>query len=194
MDEQGKIVGVPRVGATGFGQSSENPVVPPRQNGWMSAPSGSARAEVLITVKAAPEIGRTHGETVCVAGVRLDVHPPELIRLFPVRWSWFFSGAHPKYQRIAVDIVHHDRDQRPESHRPDLDGVEILDDLGRGRPRAEVLNTVAQVTMCDLVAEKGWSRRSLGVVVPADIDGFVIEDAPNVSRKADACRPRLALR
>ena len=36
------------------------------------------RAEVLITVKASPEPSEAHGDTVCVAGVRLDVTPHRL--------------------------------------------------------------------------------------------------------------------
>lgn len=71
------------------------------------------RATVLITVKASPEIGRAHGETVCVAGVRLDGGMPEWIRLFPVPWQWFWGGEHPKYQLLEIDVVKHDKDQRP---------------------------------------------------------------------------------
>mgnify|MGYP006946520210 CR=1 FL=1 len=56
-----------------FGQTVEYP---------SEKPSGPARLRVLVTVKAAPNPSATHGETVCVAGVRLgDVGPTGWIRL-----------------------------------------------------------------------------------------------------------------
>ena len=134
------------------------------------------RATVLITVKASPEIGRTHGETVCVAGIRLDSDEPRWIRLFPVQWQWFWRGEHPKYQVIEVDVEKHERDQRPESYRPRLDTTRVVDQFAAGKQRAEVLNRLPQYPMCDLVAAKGWSRPSLGLVVPREIIGFRRED------------------
>ena len=134
------------------------------------------RATVLLTVKASPEIGRTHGETVCVAGIRLDGDEYRWIRLFPVQWHWFWKGEHPKYQVIELEIDKHDKDQRPESYRPRLDTTAVLDQLPAGKRRAEVLNRLPQYTMCDLVAAKGWTRPSLGLVVPSEITGFVRED------------------
>ncbi len=134
------------------------------------------RATVLLTVKASPEIGRAHGETVCVAGIRLDGDEYRWIRLFPVQWHWFWKGEHPKYQVIELEIDKHDKDQRPESYRPRLDTTAVLDQLPAGKRRAEVLNRLPQYTMCDLVAAKGWTRPSLGLVVPSEITGFVRED------------------
>lgn len=140
------------------------------------SPMVAERATVLITVKASPEIGRTHGETVCVAGIRLDGDDYRWIRLFPVQWQWFWQGEHPKYQVIELEIDKHDKDQRPESYRPRLDTTAVLDQLPGGKRRAEVLNRLPQYTMCDLVAAKGWSRPSLGLVVPREITGFARED------------------
>ena len=134
------------------------------------------RVTVLITVKASPEIGRTHGETVCVAGIRLDGDDYRWIRLFPVQWQWFWQGEHPKYQVIELEIDKHDKDQRPESYRPRLDTTAVLDQLPAGKRRAEVLNRLPQYRMCDLVAAKGWARPSLGLVVPREITGFTRED------------------
>ena len=140
------------------------------------SPMVAERATVLLTVKASPEIGRTHGETVCVAGIRLDGDEFRWIRLFPVQWHWFWKGEHPKYQVIELEIDKHDKDQRPESYRPRLDTTAVLDQLPAGKRRAEVLNRLPQYTMCDLVAAKGWTRPSLGLVVPSEITGFVRED------------------
>jgi hypothetical protein len=39
---------------------------------------------VLVTVKAYPGLSTRRGETVCVAGVRVDTDAPEWVRLYPV--------------------------------------------------------------------------------------------------------------
>ncbi|MGH9187519.1 MAG: hypothetical protein ACRD0U_17165 [Acidimicrobiales bacterium] len=132
------------------------------------ARSPTDRAQVLITVKASPEIGRTHGETVCVAGISLDGDQRRWIRLFPVQWQWFWGKQHPKYQVLDIDVVNHERDQRPESHRPVLDTATVVDQLPSGPRRARILNELPQPTMCELVAAKGWSRTSLALVVPRE--------------------------
>lgn len=142
----------------------------------MSAYPEVERATVLVTVKASPEIGRTHGETVCVAGVRVDQDAPRWIRLFPVPWQWFWGGEHPKYQLIEVDVVKHEKDQRPESHRPLLDTTTVIRRKSTNAQRADVLNRLPQFAMCDLVAAKGWTRPSLGLVVPREVTGFEWED------------------
>jgi hypothetical protein len=126
----------------------------------------------MLTVKASPEIGRTHGETVCVAGVRIDGDATRWIRLFPVPWEWFWRRGHPKYQVIELDVVKHDSDQRPESHRPMLDTVTVLDELKTAAKRSQILGQLPQHTMCDLVAAKGWQRPSLALVVPREVTGF----------------------
>ncbi len=132
-------------------------------------------ARVMIAVKASPEIGRTHGETVCVAGVRLNGDRLEWIRLFPVSWKWFWGKEHPKYQVIDVEVVKHNRDQRPESFRPRLETAVVERAKSTAAQRAEVLNALPQMSMCDLVAAKGWGRPSLGLVVPREVKAVTWE-------------------
>ena len=134
------------------------------------------RATVMLTVKSAPEIGRTRGETVCVAGIRLDGANASWIRLFPVKWEWFWHNRHPKYQLIAVNIAKHQADKRPESYRPDLETVQVIRENSSLLERACAINNLPQYTMCDLVDAKGWDRPSLGLVVPRQVHGFVVED------------------
>lgn len=129
-------------------------------------------ARVLITVKASPEIGRTHGETVCVAGIRLDGDRPRWIRLFPVSWKWFWGKEHPKYQVIDIEVSKHDRDQRPESYRPRLETAVVVREKSTPAQRRDALNALPQLQMCDLVAAKGWGRPSLGLVVPRQINAI----------------------
>ena len=136
----------------------------------------AGRAQVLITVKASPEIGRTHGETVCVAGLRLDGGAPRWIRLFPVQWQWFWRSTHPKYQVIELEVARHSSDPRPESHRPRLETATVIRQVERSADRAALLNQLPQPTMCELVADKGWGRTSLALVVPVDVSDFTWDD------------------
>ena len=99
------------------------------------------------------------------------------MRLFPVPWQWFWRGEHPKYQVIDLEVTKHDKDPRPESHRPDLATVRPVEQLGGWPRRATVLNTLPQPTMCELVAARGWERPSLALVVPDEVTGLDWEPA-----------------
>ena len=55
----------------------------PARMGLKAPRPGEETAEVMITVKTYPNPSETYGETVCVAGVRLDRGAPEWIRLYP---------------------------------------------------------------------------------------------------------------
>jgi hypothetical protein len=90
-------------------------------------PSGrGSRVKVLVTVKAYPGVGRTAGETVCVAGVRLDLDPPEWIRLWPVQFRELKPDLQfKKWQIIELEATQSDRDRRPESYRPNLDSLRL---------------------------------------------------------------------
>lgn len=146
--------------------------------------------EVLITVKASPEIGRTHGETVCVAGIRTDLATPQWIRLFPVQWKWFWGKQHPKYQVLSIEVACHAKDKRPESHRPDLDSAEVIRQLGLGEPRSTILNRLPQPTMCGLLSQKGWARTSLAMVVPSEVLEVTCED--NTGDESHESKMRMA--
>jgi hypothetical protein len=145
------------------------------------------RVEVLITVKAAPEIGRQHGETVCVAGLRLGLlAAPTWIRLFPVPWKWFSGAKYPKYEVIEVDVRKHASDPRPESYRPLVETARPLRRLTTWRQRGQIVGQLPRPTMCDLVRDKGWGRTSLAVICPAEVTGFTHEytgDSPEYLEK-----------
>lgn len=74
----------------------------------------------MITGKTYPNPSETYGETVCVAGVRLDRGCPEWIRLYPVKFrNADFDSQFKKYEIIRVNGTYHQfNDNRPESFRP----------------------------------------------------------------------------
>lgn len=90
----------------------------------------SETARVLITVKASPQPSAKYGDTVCVAGIRLDGGLAEWVRLYPVPFRWM-SGEHQfkKYDIVTAEIRRATDDQRPESFKPDIDSIEVVDHL-----------------------------------------------------------------
>jgi hypothetical protein len=58
------------------------------------------RMRVLITVKAAPNPSATYGETVCVAGLRLDLDAAGWVRHYPINFREFDSDG--KFRTAAT--------------------------------------------------------------------------------------------
>jgi hypothetical protein len=127
------------------------------------------RMRVLVTVKAYPGVGRTAGETVCVAGVRCDVHPPRWIRLWPVQ----FRELRPeqqfhKWQIIELEAGPSDRDRRPESYRPNLESLELGPVISSRKDWAErwqmLRDLPGATTLCALMrAQEQQPAPSLGL-------------------------------
>ncbi|MEU2174634.1 hypothetical protein ABZ552_10475 [Nocardia sp. NPDC019219] len=71
----------------------------------------------MITVKTYPNPSDTYGETVCVAGVRLDRERPEWIRLYPVKFrNEDFDKQFKKYEVLRLNGTYRQpNDNRPES-------------------------------------------------------------------------------
>ncbi|KQR86728.1 hypothetical protein [Microbacterium sp. Leaf179] len=67
----------------------------------------SERARVSITVKASPEPSKTYGDTVCVAGVRLNEDGTGTwVRIYPVAFRHLDSVQQfKKFEVIEVDLT-----------------------------------------------------------------------------------------
>ena len=62
------------------------------------------RMRVLITVKAAPNPSQTYGETVCVAGLRLDLDNVGWVRLYPINFRDLGDDSKfKKYDVVSAD-------------------------------------------------------------------------------------------
>lgn len=145
-------------------------------------------AEVLVMVKTYPAPSTKHGETVCVAGARLDrLGGPEWIRLYPVPFRALDDSMHfKKYQVIRLPIAPRGSyDPRPESFVPDLDHIRV-----EGKPvpstrqwqrrRDLVQPLMGQVTTCDLIrmnkaGTMADAIQSLGMVKPAEVRDVRVE-------------------
>lgn len=143
----------------------------------------------MITVKTYPNPSETYGETVCVAGVRLDRGQPEWIRLYPVKFrNADFDSKFKKYEIIRVNGAYHRTgDNRPESFRPrqdELEHVKWLDSNKNWLRRRNKLGVlIGETTMCELLARNpkggmGNPSPSLGLIKPTDIDTSVVDGDP----------------
>jgi hypothetical protein len=151
--------------------------------------AGDETAEVMITVKTYPNPSETYGETVCVAGIRLDRERPEWIRLYPVKFrNADFDSQFKKYEIIRVNGTYHQSsDNRPESFRPrqdELVHVERLDTSSNWqRRRMNLDDLIGSTTMCDLLDQNpkggmGSPSPSLGLIKPIDVETTVVEGDP----------------
>jgi hypothetical protein len=133
-------------------------------------------ADVLVVVKTYPAPSARHGETVCVAGVRLDgPDSPTWIRLYPISFRALESnGQFKKYQRVRIPVrARGSYDPRPESYSPLLAGLttgEWYDTRRNWQLRKELMGPlIGATTTCELIgrnreATMDQSVPSLGMV------------------------------
>lgn len=143
----------------------------------------------LITVKAYPVIGQKTGESVCVAGVRLDQDTPRWVRLFPVPFRQMPRDKQfEKYRVVQLRARHAPgADRRPESLRPDLESLVLGEKLGTEngtwRSRWEILEPLAgATTTCRLhrdAKDRGQAAPSLGLVNAVELDDVRVERNPD---------------
>ena len=139
-----------------------------------------SEAEVLITVKAAPQPSAAHGDTVCVAGIRMREDGPEWIRLYPIPFRYLDPEFRfRKYDLVRVPVKPAAKDRRSESYVPDLGKLNVEDFLPPWKRRhAYVGPLVDAFTACELnrLAKEGpGPGPSLAAVSPADVDRLELE-------------------
>ena len=120
----------------------------------------SGEACAVILVKAAPQVGRKHGELVCCAGVSYDLHkpiPPEWLRLYPIS----FRHLDDAQQFTRWDIVRFrwrlpSNDRRPESRRVEHETLEIIGKLNSVTEKQHAVTGLI-VTSLERERQKGKS-------------------------------------
>lgn len=118
--------------------------------------------EVVVLIKAAPEIGRKHGETVCVAGV--DAYG-KWHRLYPVPFKDLVAEQRfTRWDRIRVRWRRPSDDDRIESKRIDPVSLRIVSKV-IGDERAEV----ADRALVPSIEEEAAKGRSLALIRPANV-------------------------
>jgi hypothetical protein len=134
------------------------------------------RIELMVTVKAYPNISQKYGEVVCVAGICTDRERPEWVRLFPVPFRDLeLQDQFAKYQVISLEADLHSGDSRPESRRPNVDTLQLHQKIttsGKWKKRRELVEPMLVESMCELRRRQEKDGVSLGVFKPADVEEF----------------------
>lgn len=133
---------------------------------------------VLVTVKAAPNPSQTYGETVCVAGLRLDPDSEGWVRLYPVNFRELDSGSRfSKYDVVALQAKPNPGDPRGESWRPLIDTLAVETSLSTWPRRQQYVNDFIGGTMCGLIdaARRNPAAKSLAAIRPRQVTGLDIK-------------------
>lgn len=138
---------------------------------------------VLITVKAAPNPSATYGETVCVAGLRLDLEHMSWVRLYPINFRFIESDNTFKKYDVVTLTASPSTEPRRESWKPRIDTLKVVGHLEGWKPRMPVLRPLTRdQTMCDLNARALDGGPSLGLVPARRVTGLKITPHPGWSR------------
>ncbi|MFC8271880.1 hypothetical protein ACFUJR_04900 [Streptomyces sp. NPDC057271] len=139
------------------------------------------RARIMITVKTYPELSSKYRETSCVAGIRLDQGRPQHVRLFPVPFRLLEQSAQfTKYSIIEVDVRPHHGDRRPESLRPDLETLEVIEQLPTSdgwKRRYSYVEPLVARSLCAIKRDQETNGTSLGIFRPTEITDFRLTEA-----------------
>jgi len=142
--------------------------------------SRSGETEAIVIVKAAPQIGERHGETVCCAGI--DLHG-NWLRLYPVSFRTLNEGKKfGRWDRIRFRWRLPKDDPRPESRRVDQDTIDIV---GQLKP-SERERFLAKMIVTGLDGERA-AGRSLALL-KAEVVGFKVEDKTERELAAERAR------
>ncbi len=138
------------------------------------------QAEVLVTVKASPNPSTTYGDTVCVAGIRIQETGPEWVRLYPVPFRHLESNEKfRKYDLLSLELAPTPGDPRAESYRPNLGGITAIQHLDTWRARHPYVAPLTdQWTMCGIL-HRYRAREdfpSLAIIRPYQVKGLRFED------------------
>lgn len=127
----------------------------------------SGKAEAVILIKAAPQVGQRRGETVCCAGI--DLHG-NWLRLYPVSFRTLEeTQKFGRWDRIVFNWRKPHDDSRPESRRVDQETISVSGKLRQAERERFLASSV--VTSLSRERELG---RSLALLKP-DILDFKIE-------------------
>lgn len=148
--------------------------------GTSQAVSRSGESEAVILIKAAPQVGQRHGETVCCAGISIE---GKWLRLYPVSFRTLDDGQKfGRWDRIRFKWrIPHD-DQRVESRRVDQDSITITGEL-KPSERERFLSSLI-TTSLDRERTNG---RSLALLKANDLE-FKVEKRTSEDLTSDAAR------
>jgi hypothetical protein len=145
-----------------------------------SSAGRSGETDAIVIIKAAPQVGQRHGETVCCAGIDLAGN---WLRLYPVSFRTLDDGQKfRRWDRIRFRWRLPKDDNRSESRRVDQDSISIVGTLRKSERHKFLGKTI--VSSLDQERKAGRSLAFLR----AEILDFKIESKylDEVKREAEA--------
>lgn len=141
----------------------------------------SKREKLLITVKSAPVLSRTHIELVCIAGLREEgtwvrVHP------IPFRTRSEYKQFE-KFSWVECELTKNRKDRRPESFRlVDIQSIKTIGHVGTEQnwyKRRQFILENVKVYNCltELKKDKDDMDTSLAVFKPTEVTKFEKEES-----------------
>jgi len=113
----------------------------------------SGDTEAIVMIKAAPQVGQRHGETVCCAGIDLQGN---WLRLYPISFRTLDDGQKfGRWDRIRFRWRRPNDDPRIESRRVDQDTLQIAGQLKKSERERFLSSTI--VTGLDAERQAGRS-------------------------------------
>lgn len=141
-------------------------------------------AEAVIIVKASPQLGDKHGETVCTAGITRE---GTWVRLYPIAFRTLEEAQQfSRWDTVRYQWHHPKDDGRVESRRVEHNTLRVT-----GSVRQQDRFGLIAPMITDSLARERAEGRSLAFIRPS-IRKFVIEKKPEAELKADV--ERYALR
>ena len=142
--------------------------------------SRSGETEAIVIVKAAPQVGQRHGETVCCAGI--DLHG-NWLRLYPVSFRTLDEGQKfARWDKIKFKWRKPTGDPRIESRRVDQDSINIVGSLRK----PERQSFLAGLIVTSLDAERRQNR-SFALLKPEILE-FKAERKPEADYAKESDR------
>lgn len=140
------------------------------------------RLDLLVTVKAYPNLSKRHGEVVCVAGLRRKAEGEGLAwtRLWPVQFrDMEVANRFRNWQWISLDAVRTSKDRRPESWLPFTDTISVGEKVSTQnatwRERLAMLEPTMVSSMCQAQEQQKQYGTSLAAFRPAEEMEVVVE-------------------
>ncbi len=141
-------------------------------------PNRSGETEAIVLIKAAPQVGNQHGETVCCAAIDIN---SQWLRLYPISFRTLEDGQKfGRWDRIRFRWRTPKDDPRVESRRVDQDTLEIVGSI----KKSERERFLSSMIVTSLDSERN-AHRSLALL-KAEILEFKVEKKNEADFKSEA--------
>ncbi len=136
------------------------------------------KKRIYIVVKTYPTISKEYSELVCTAGILED---GSWIRLYPVPFRKLdMENKYPKYSWIEVEVIRNSKDFRPETYRPNLSTLKVVEKAKsvdwEARRSIVFKNKETFKNLEKLISKAKVDKISIAIFKPTKLIDFVVEE------------------